>query len=159
MYTAEFTTYYTISFSQCRGFVLLLLTTISFCAAMATGVILVRKKRTIKNILFLSVSLIAVIISFVFFLHNYSITKESINNYLDKNYEILEGKVIVEHLQPKTGHAPGDKLLIDGREIEINYFSTTPGYHKTVAHGGVLREGVYARIFINKNTILRVDIK
>jgi hypothetical protein len=48
---------------------------------------------------------------------------------------------------------------VNGKQFEVNYFYVTPAYQKTLAHGGVLGSGVYARIYYHNGEILRVDIR
>ena len=79
--------------------------------------------------------------------------------YRSGRYEVVEGPVKVLHLQPATGHTRGDVIVVGGGEFEVNYFLATPAYRDTLAHGGVLKEGVYARIYHRGGAILRVDIK
>jgi hypothetical protein len=79
--------------------------------------------------------------------------------YRDKRYEVVEGQVQVLHHQPKTGHSKGDVVRLNGKEFEVNYFYATPAYNKTLAHGGVLGDGVYAKLFYYNGEILRVDIR
>ncbi len=63
------------------------------------------------------------------------------------------------HQQPATGHTKGDIIAVNGAEFEVNYFLATPAYRNTISHGGVLRGGVYARIYHVNGAILRVDIR
>lgn len=79
--------------------------------------------------------------------------------YNNKQYNLAEGTVSVLHTQPATGHDAGDIVRIDGVEFEINYFHLTLGYNKTIAHGGLLQEGVYARVYYHNGAILRVDLR
>lgn len=79
--------------------------------------------------------------------------------YQSGRSEIAEGIVHVTHKQPSGGHAAGDKITVGGQEFEINYFIVTPGYNKTISHGGALREGVYARLYYHNGVILKVEIK
>ena len=48
---------------------------------------------------------------------------------------------------------------MNGKQFEANYFYAMPAYLKTLAHGGVLGSGVYARIYYYNGEILRVDIR
>jgi len=74
-------------------------------------------------------------------------------------YEVAEGPVQVLRTQPKSGHAPGDLVSVGDTQFEINYFKSTHAYHKTLAYGGHLREGVYAKVFHDNGRILRIDVK
>jgi hypothetical protein len=73
--------------------------------------------------------------------------------------EVTEGVIHVGHQQPAHGHSSGDKLTLGGRQFEVNYFLATPGYRQTIAHGGALREGVYARLHHDGGVILKVEVK
>ncbi len=72
--------------------------------------------------------------------------------------QIAEGIVHVSHEQPATGHAAGDKITVGDQTFEVNYFLVTPGYKQTISHGGVLREGVFARLHHYDGVILKVEI-
>ena len=73
--------------------------------------------------------------------------------------DVVEGVVEVRHEQPASGHSRGDVITIGGKEFEINYFLVTPGYKTTISHGGVLRQGVYARLHYHDGIILKVETK
>ena len=79
--------------------------------------------------------------------------------YGNGGYEIVEGEVHVSHEQPKGGHAKGDVVIIDGKSYEIGYFDSKAGYKQTIAHGGCLKEGVYAKLYVYGDRILRIDAK
>lgn len=83
----------------------------------------------------------------------------ALHAYRSRTYRVSEGTVTVLHRQPHSGHDRGDIVRIGDDELEINYYRHTPGYDRTIAHGGALREGVYARVFHYKGTILRIDIR
>jgi len=40
----------------------------------------------------------------------------------------------------------------------VNYFLVTPGYKQTISHGGMLREGVFARLHHYDGIILKLEI-
>jgi hypothetical protein len=100
---------------------------------------------------------------FWLYLHNFPYVFGHINSlvraYRDGRYQVLEGQVQVLHEQPATGHTKGDIICVNGKEFEVNYFYATPAYRNTVAHGGVLRSGVYAKLYYYDGEILRVDIR
>jgi len=79
--------------------------------------------------------------------------------YRQKQYQIVEGPVQILHQQPATGHSKGDIVAVNGQQFEVNYFYATPAYHNTLAHGGVLGAGVYARIYYYNGEIVRIDIR
>lgn len=71
---------------------------------------------------------------------------------------IVEGIVRVTHEQPASGHDAGDKIKIGDLAFEVDYFRVTPGYKQTISHGGVLREGAFARLHHYNGVILQVEI-
>ena len=93
------------------------------------------------------------------FPHVYGHISGLVNAYQQKQYQVVEGPVEVLHQQPATGHSKGDIVAVNGEQFEVNYFYATPAYRKTLAHGGVLSAGVYARIYYYSGEILRVDIR
>jgi hypothetical protein len=78
--------------------------------------------------------------------------------YHNGKSQVVEGVVHVSHLQPASGHSSGDKITVGGLTFEVNYFHVTPGYKQTISHGGVLREGVFARLHYLNRVILKVEI-
>ncbi len=84
---------------------------------------------------------------------NYAVLKNA------KNAQVVEGIVHVSHRQPYQGHTSGDKINVDGHPFEIDYFNAAPGYKDTLAHGGVLGEGTYARIHHCDGVIVKVEVK
>jgi hypothetical protein len=99
---------------------------------------------------------------FWLYLHNFPYVFGHINSlvkaYRDGQYQVAEGQVQVLHEQPATGHTKGDIIAVNGKQFEVNYFYVTPAYRNTLAHGGVLGSGAYARIYYHNGEILRVDI-
>lgn len=99
---------------------------------------------------------------FWLYLHNFPYVFGHFNRlvkaYRYGQYEVVEGPVQVLHEQPVTGHTRGDIITVNGKQFEVNYFYLTPAYRNTVAHGGVLASGVYARIYYHNGEILRVDV-
>jgi hypothetical protein len=97
------------------------------------------------------------------YLHNFPYVFGHINSlvraYRDGQYQVAEGSVQVLHEQPATGHTKGDIITVNGKQFEVNYFYATPAYRNTLAHGGVLQSGVYARLYYYNGEILRVDIR
>ena len=97
------------------------------------------------------------------YMHNFPSVFRHINSlvraYRDGQYQVVEGPVRMLHQQPATGHIKGDVITVNGKEFEVNYLYLTPAYRKTLAHGGVLGPGVYARIYYNDGEFLRVDIR
>lgn len=97
------------------------------------------------------------------YLHDFPREFAYINSLVDayeqKQYQVVEGEVHVLHQQPATGHSRGDIIVVNGVQFEVDYFFATPAYHNTIAHGGVLKDGVCARIYYSDGAILRVDIR
>ncbi|MHC4639312.1 MAG: hypothetical protein ACYTBV_17685 [Planctomycetota bacterium] len=85
-------------------------------------------------------------------------TEALLSAYNDGRYDISEGIVHVKHQQPEEGHDRGDVITINGEEFEIDYYSITPAYSRTVSHGGALKEGVHARVYHFGEKIIRIDI-
>jgi len=73
-------------------------------------------------------------------------------------YEVSEGVVSVLHEQPRGGHSSGDRIVVGGKTFEVNFFHATPAYRQTIAHGGALRPGTYARLSHVNGEIIRVEI-
>ena len=72
--------------------------------------------------------------------------------------EVVEGVVEVVHLEPKTGHDPGDRIRVAGREFQYSYFTGTLPYKQTVTHGGVLVDGANVRLHYLQGAILKVEV-
>jgi hypothetical protein len=100
---------------------------------------------------------------FWLYLHNFPHVFGHIDSlvsaYRKRQYQVIEGQVQVLHEQPATGHTKGDIITVNGKQFEVNYFYATPAYRNTIAHGGVLGSGVYARLYYHDGEILRVDIR
>ena len=100
---------------------------------------------------------------FWLYLHNFPYSFGHINSlvraYRHGQYQVVEGQVQLLHEQPATGHTKGDIISVNGKQFEVNYFYLTPAYRNTLAHGGILGGGVYARIYYYNGEILRVDIR
>ena len=79
--------------------------------------------------------------------------------YEKGRYQVAEGTVVVLHEQPAHGHSSGDRIVVDGKPFEVNYFYATPAYRETIAHGGALRAGVYTRLSYVDGAIVRVEIR
>jgi hypothetical protein len=76
----------------------------------------------------------------------------------DGRCKIIEGTVEVLYEQPYSGHAPGDRIRIDGQEFQFSYYTAALSYSRTIAHGGVLRDGTKARLHYLDGAILKVEI-
>ena len=76
-----------------------------------------------------------------------------------QQHQTAEGVVKVLHQQPAQGHSQGDLIEINSKQFEINYYVIAPGYRQTIAHGGALSEGTFARVHYSGDTILSVEIR
>jgi hypothetical protein len=83
--------------------------------------------------------------------------------YVARDYggplRVTEGVVHVTHQQPYSGHSSGDKLTVNGEPFTVDYFYATAGYRQTIARGGVLRDGVHARLTHGNGVILKVEVR
>ncbi len=79
--------------------------------------------------------------------------------YHGNQFDVVEGVVEVKHQQPASGHSKGDVVVVGGREFEVNFFTVSPSYTKTISHGGALKPGAYARLSYVDGTILKVEIR
>jgi hypothetical protein len=139
----------------------LFLGVIILLGSMLTFVV-VRKKRKIRFSIFVPPIIWGVLwlgFQIPILLKTHHTYQALVSVYEKDRYEIVEGEVQVLHEQPESGHDNGDLIEINGKTFEIDYFVATVGYKDTIAHGGLLREGVNARIYYYEDTILKVDIK
>jgi hypothetical protein len=79
--------------------------------------------------------------------------------YTTHRYDVVEGSVHVQEIQPAGGHAPGDRIHVGTVSFEVDQWANSPGYHRSIAHGGILTEGAIVRIWYSNNTILRIDTR
>jgi len=75
------------------------------------------------------------------------------------NTQVTEGVVQVSGMQAYQGHNAGDKITVGGQPFEVNYFHAAPGYKQTIARGGALENGVYARLHHCNGMILKVEVR
>lgn len=73
--------------------------------------------------------------------------------------QVAEGPVQVLFEQPRGGHTKGDIVKIGNKQFEISYYVAKPTYHQTIAYGGVLRKGVYARVHYVGEDIVKIEVK
>jgi len=85
-------------------------------------------------------------------------TNRLLDVYRNGKSQVVEGIVHVAHEQPGHGHSSGDKITVGEQTFEVNYFLVTPGYKQTISHGGMLREGVFARLHHYDGIILKLEI-
>jgi len=91
------------------------------------------------------------------FIHSIIQSNRLVSEYERGEYEVVEGIINVLHMQPAHGNGRGDIVRIGNVEFEIIYRSK-PGYTLTIANGGVLRDGIYARVYYKEDNIMRIDI-
>ena len=99
------------------------------------------------------------IVSFLSFLGSITESNRLVSIYKSGKCQVTEGIVHVLHRQPSDGHTRGDIIRISGQELEINAFVHTQAYSQTISHGGVLNEGIYAKVYHHNGKILRIDIR
>ena len=78
--------------------------------------------------------------------------------YDAEHYETIEGVVKVLREQPREGDHLGELIEIGGVQFVINFYRETHGYSQTIANGGVLKEGVRARLRYRDQLILKVEV-
>lgn len=94
-----------------------------------------------------------------YFLFESGTERESlVNSYMGNEYESVEGNVQVLHKQPHNGHDRGDIVKIGDQEFEINYYRKTAAYRITLAHGGLLKDGITARVSYIDDQIVAIEI-
>lgn len=141
----------------------------SVCIAICVTEVILRKKGrrgifpwptlTMPPTFGIVVGSILLIGSSAIFIHSIFQSSKLVSAYKRGECEVAEGFVHVLHTQPRSGHDKGDIVRIGNKELEIDYFRLTPGYDLTIAHGGALKDGVYARVYHKKGTIMRIDIR
>lgn len=65
----------------------------------------------------------------------------------------VEGVVSVEFEEPWSGHTDGDIIHVADKTFEITHYSGSYYYHDSIAHGGVLKQNSYVRIFYIPTTV------
>jgi hypothetical protein len=88
----------------------------------------------------------------------YTAYQAAIDNYLSKNYEIIEG--VVENFQPMpyAGHRD-ECFTVRATRFCYSVYRITPGFNQTASHGGPIREGLPVRITHHNGRILRLEIR
>ncbi len=108
------------------------------------------KKRSPYSILIVGV--IFSVASTIFYLFDAGGNDMLYDAFINNEYKTVEGEVHVFHEQRAMGHSKGDIIEIDHETFVIDAFYRTAAYKKIIAHGGALKEGVYARIrYLEKN--------
>jgi hypothetical protein len=87
--------------------------------------------------------------------------------YAGGGCQVVEGTTHVRALQRLEGHSI-DRIEIGGIPFEVSHFELGPQYRDSIAYGGVLKEGVDARVWYcppmafssgTSGPIVRVDVK
>ena len=88
--------------------------------------------------------------------------------YKSGSCSMVEGVVHVEARQRPEGHSV-DRITVAGIPLEVSHFERGPHYRDSLAYGGVLDEGVVARVWYcppgtmfqasRTGPIVRVDLK
>lgn len=73
--------------------------------------------------------------------------------------ERVEGVVTDYILEPYGGRGEGERFKVSGREFEYSHFMSSPGYRRTVAHGGVHLAGRHVRLCAVGNDIVRLEAR
>ena len=92
------------------------------------------------------------------FIHSIVQSHRLVSAYERGEYEVVEGIIDILNMQPAHGHGRGDIIRIGNVEFEI-IDRSKPGYTLTIANGGVLRDGIYARVYHKEDNIMRIDIR
>ncbi|MCB9586449.1 MAG: hypothetical protein H6718_13690 [Polyangiaceae bacterium] len=74
--------------------------------------------------------------------------------YAEGRCEVVEGVVHLEHEEPIDGHDIGEFGSVGDASFNIGH---SPAYGTTVAHGGLLREGEWFRVWVYAGAVLRID--
>ncbi len=82
-----------------------------------------------------------------------------VHAYEQGRVRVVEGDVQVLRRQPGAGHAPGDLIEVGGHRYELNYYSGSPGYNTTIAHGGVLVDGRHVQITSVDGSVVELKIR
>lgn len=77
-----------------------------------------------------------------------------VDDYRSKNYQTVEGILSVT---PSDG-STYDVVAVGGQRFVIGGSGSIVSYNLSAAKGGLLRNGVYARIYYRDNVILRIDL-
>lgn len=80
------------------------------------------------------------------------------NALRDGHASVVEGTVELLYEQPKGGHAPGDRIRVNGREFQYSNFRATLAYRRTVANGGILTNGAKVRLHYLDGAIIKVEL-
>ncbi len=70
----------------------------------------------------------------------------------------IEGVVSLVRPQPRGIRAPAELIRLNGQMISLEHNSMESGYHGTVAYGGILKDGVRAKILLHCDRIIRIEM-
>lgn len=92
--------------------------------------------------------------------------QEVLQDYNMGRYSIVEGTVQVFSMQSRQQRGPSDVIEVGETRFEIRQSDSDLGYQQSIAFGGILRHGVYVRLYYisypyskleQRNLILRID--
>ena len=90
-----------------------------------------------------------------------------LNQYELVQCQVAEGMTRVEAQQRREGHSV-DKIVVGGVPLEVSHFEVGPHYHESIVYGGVLKDGVSARVWYcpgaassigGARPIVRIDLR
>ena len=164
----DFVTVFTVPKNIDASILILIIPSLVFIAICIAEIVLRKKGRrgifpwptlTMPPIFGIVVGSILLIGASAILINSIIKTNRLVSAYKDGEYEIVEGIVHVLHKQTADSHDKVDVVKIGNTEFVINSSRFTPGYNLTIADGGVLKDGVYARVYHQKGTIMRIDIR
>jgi len=85
----------------------------------------------------------------------YQMARELQQAYDQRRYQVAEGIVHVTTTQ--DGWVTAEDIQIGPAHFVLSGNGSTLGYHTPAQDGGLLMEGVYARVYYSGDTILRID--
>jgi len=75
---------------------------------------------------------------------------------------VVSGKVKLLNVESSSGHSLPERIQISGVTFQYSEFTLGLGYHRTVLHGSMLRDGMLARVLYcpqsTGNVIIRVEV-
>ena len=117
---------------------------------------------TIGEKIFFSFVIIVISIMVISVGSSYFGSKRIYSQYQKGNAQIVEGEVSEYHANLEQNNLP-DSFLVDNVRFEIPCFTTPWGYPLRQQDGGILKEGMYVKIYYvsykYENVIMKVEIQ